>query len=116
MNEMNTPGVGVVLSASKLDYVPEVHCYLSYGGNRVDLTKFRATPEQPISEFFIERKIEPIEIGETKRSVHKQFIAEHYGKKRSTRFGLSERNALMRFSHDNAVQFAQMSATRGLCR
>lgn len=81
MKETNTPGVGSVLSASKLDYVPEAHCYLSYDGNRVDLTKFGTDPEESISEFFYEQKIEPMEIGEIKRSVHKQFIAEHYGKK-----------------------------------
>ena len=81
MKESNTPGVGPVLSASKLDCVPEAHCYLSYGGNSVDLTKFGRDPKQPISEFFHEQKIEPIDIGEVKRSIHKQFIAEHYGEK-----------------------------------
>ena len=38
MNEHNTPGVGSVLRKYGLDFVPEAHCYLSYLGERVDLT------------------------------------------------------------------------------
>ena len=79
MNETNTPGVESVLVDSNMDYLPEAHCYLSYDGIRIDLTKFRSDSAQEISEFFMERKIETTDIGETKKSIHKQFLAERYG-------------------------------------
>ncbi len=79
MKESNTPGVGSVLSASNMEYVPEAHCYLSYEGKRVDLTRFGAKSEEPISVFFIERKIEPHDIGEVKKLIHKQYISEQFG-------------------------------------
>ncbi len=79
MSEANTPGIKSVLSNSNMEYLPEAHCYLSYGGSRIDLTKYKAESSQEISEFFMERQIEPSDIGETKRSIHKQFLTERYG-------------------------------------
>ena len=85
MNESNTPGIGSVLTASSLDYIPEAHCYLSYGGVRIDLTKFSVNPAQHVLEFFTERKLEPTDIGETKRQIHKQFLADQYGENEAER-------------------------------
>ena len=38
MSERNTPGVGRVLTAHGLSYIPEAHCYLRCQGERVDMT------------------------------------------------------------------------------
>ena len=85
MKESNTPGVGPVLSASNMEYVPEAHCYLSYEGKRVDLTRFDSESEEPISDFFFERKIEPNDIEEVKRLIHKQFISGQFGEKEAVK-------------------------------
>ena len=81
MNEANTPGVESVLADSNMKYLPEAHCYLSYGGARIDLTNHKSGSWREISEFFMERKIRPADIGETKKSLHRQFLAERYGEK-----------------------------------
>ncbi len=39
MTERNTPGVGAVLSKHGLAFVPEAHCYLTYEGIRIDVTR-----------------------------------------------------------------------------
>ena len=79
MKESNTPGVGTILSASKLESVPEAHCYLSHNGNRVDLTRFGFEAEESISGFLFERTIMPSDIGEIKRQLHKQYILDNFG-------------------------------------
>jgi hypothetical protein len=38
MEEINTPGVGEALRQCGLTSIPEAHCYLRFGGERVDLT------------------------------------------------------------------------------
>jgi len=79
MNESNTPGVGSILAASNLESIPEAHCYLSYNGNRVDLTRFGPEAEMPISEFLYERSIDPNDIGKGKRQLHKQHMLDQFG-------------------------------------
>lgn len=78
MNELNTPGVGVVLDGTDLEYVPEAHCYLTYDGERYDFTRADSIAEQPINNFFVEMEISPKDIGQRKKDIHKAFIKEHY--------------------------------------
>ena len=50
MSERNTPGVGRVLSAYGLEYMPEAHCYLRHESGRIDVTGVPAGAE-PIDHF-----------------------------------------------------------------
>ena len=71
MNELNTPGVGLVLTQYGLDSVPEAHCYLAYRGVRIDLTSVAAGVAGP---FVHEETITPDQIGAYKVEVHKRFV------------------------------------------
>lgn len=72
MSGDNTPGVGPVLCRYGLELVPEAHCYLAYGGVRVDLT--RVVAPDPILDFLYEETIEPAGIGAYKVDVHRRFV------------------------------------------
>jgi hypothetical protein len=76
MDERNTPGVGVVLARHGLCSIPEAHCYLLYGGRRVDLTRSGAEPAESIARFLHEEPIRPAQIGPYKTEVHRQFIRQ----------------------------------------
>lgn len=75
MNELNTPGVGAVLSLHNLEYIPEAHCYLNYDNNRFDFTRM-LVGSVPIQEFLVEKIINPEDIGEYKVNFHKRFIKQ----------------------------------------
>lgn len=81
MSEANTPGVGRVLSSHGLESIPEAHCYLRYRDLRVDVTRCGPPPEAPISRLLREWTIEPDQIGEHKRRLHRaylrQWLAQH---------------------------------------
>jgi|APSaa5957512622_1039677.scaffolds.fasta_scaffold10768_5 hypothetical protein len=79
MKESNTPGVGTVLEKYGLEYIPEAHCYLEYKGKRVDLTRHGIRCDEEITEFFIEKNIDPDDIGEKKQGIHKNYIKKQYG-------------------------------------
>lgn len=77
MTERNTPGVGRVLAASGLEYMPEAHCYLRYLDDRIDVTREigdRAT--EPITRFLHEEEISPEQIGDYKIALHQRWIRE----------------------------------------
>ena len=54
MTERNTPGVGAVLEKYSLPYIPEAHCYLTYNGVRIDITRSGVEPVEPIAQFLYE--------------------------------------------------------------
>jgi hypothetical protein len=74
MSEANTPGVGAVLARHGLAALPEAHCYLAWDGERVDVTREVAGAE-PIREFLHEETIEPAQIGDYKRALHRRVLA-----------------------------------------
>ena len=74
MHERNTPGVGVVLDKYGLQCIPEAHCYLRYGGTRIDITRSGAEPTDPIDRFLYEEAIVPSQIGDYKVQLHQQFL------------------------------------------
>ena len=74
MHERNTPGVGAVLASHGLAAVPEAHCYLTYEGRRIDVTRTGAEPSEPIASFLHEEAIVPEQIGEHKVTVHREFM------------------------------------------
>jgi len=75
MSERNTPRVGKVLSRYGLSCIPEAHCYLRYGGERIDVTGVPAGAE-PIEEFLCEEPIAVGQIGVYKNDLHKRFLSE----------------------------------------
>ena len=76
MSERNTPGVGHVLARYGLATLPEAHCYLTYNGTRIDVTRSVTGPSEPITRFLHEETIVPEQIGDYKASVHRRFMEE----------------------------------------
>ena len=74
MHEHNTPGVGVVLGRYGLASLPEAHCYLTYNGTRIDITRSGAAPTEPITRFLHEETITPEQIGTYKVTLHRQVM------------------------------------------
>jgi hypothetical protein len=91
MHERNTPGVGKVLNNYGLSFVPEAHCYLTYEGIRIDVTRSGAEPSEPIRKFLHEETITPEQIGDYKVHAHQQFLRQWRGQTALTRrFGFEE--------------------------
>jgi hypothetical protein len=74
MHERNTPGVGRVLDRYQLAFIPEAHCYLTYEGARIDVTRSGLEPVEPIVKFLHEETITPEQIGAYKVQVHQRFL------------------------------------------
>ena len=74
MHERNTPGVGAVLAPHRLAFIPEAHCYVTYDGLRIDVTRSGAEPSELIQRFLYEESIVPEQIGDYKVTMHRQFI------------------------------------------
>ena len=74
MHERNTPGVGVVLTQYGLALLPEAHCYLTYAGRRVDVTRSGAAPAEPITQLLYEEAIVPEQIGDYKVTLHRHYM------------------------------------------
>jgi len=73
MNGRNTPGVGKVLARYGLTVIPEAHCYLTYAGDRVDVTR-NISSAGPSERFLHEERISPDQIGAYKTAIHQAFI------------------------------------------
>ncbi|MFN0070386.1 MAG: hypothetical protein ACKVVP_02710 [Chloroflexota bacterium] len=73
MTEANTPGIGRILDLHGLPLLPEAHCFVTYQGIRVDVTRLAAAAE-PIHSFLHEEPITPEQIGEYKVSMHRTFM------------------------------------------
>jgi hypothetical protein len=74
MHERNTPGVGAVLTRYGLTALPEAHCYLTYEGRRIDVTRSGAEPTEPIAQWLYEEAIVPEQIGDYKVTLHRQYL------------------------------------------
>jgi hypothetical protein len=74
MHERNTPGVGAVLTRYGLASLPEAHCYLTYAGRRIDVTRSGAEPTEPITQLLHEEAIVPEQIGVYKVTLHRQYM------------------------------------------
>jgi hypothetical protein len=74
MSEANTPGVGAVLARHALACLPEAHCYVSWRGTRLDITRAVAAAE-PITRLLFEERITPDRIGAYKIARHREMLA-----------------------------------------
>jgi len=75
MSKANTPGVGRVLSRYGLTHIPEAHCYLRAGSERIDITGI-APGARPIERFLHEEPIAIDQIGAYKIDLHRRFLRE----------------------------------------
>lgn len=75
MNGRNRPPVGPVLARHGLEFVPEAHCYLRYGGGRFDFTR-SSSDGAPIQRFLHEETIGPDQIGAYKEERHRAFLSD----------------------------------------
>ncbi len=85
MTERNTPGVGAVLSRHSLAFVPEAHCYLTYDGARIDITRSSVSPSEPIARFLHEETISPAQIGDYKVAMHQAWMRQWVGREMPNR-------------------------------
>jgi hypothetical protein len=75
MHERNTPGVGPILKKHGLAALLEAHCYLRFGGNRIDVTReIDASSREAIARFLHEEEIVPEQIGVYKTTLHRHFL------------------------------------------
>jgi hypothetical protein len=59
-----------------LESIPEAHCYLSYSGRRVDITRSGISPQTSIAHLHKEWMIEPPEVGAHELALHHQYLRE----------------------------------------
>lgn len=74
MHERNTPGVGAVLTRYGLASLPEAHCYVTYAGRRIDVTRSGEEPTEPITQLLYEEAIVPEQIRDYKVTLHRQYM------------------------------------------
>jgi hypothetical protein len=75
MSERNTPGVGSVLVAARVDAIPEAHCYLMYEGQRYDFTGLASGQSSPFDALIDERTVSPDDLPFVKLRCHREAIA-----------------------------------------
>jgi len=76
MKESNTPGVGTVLKEHSLDYILEVHTYLSYDNERYDFTFPGLNDKSWETDMLIETNIDADQIGEWKKNYHRNILQD----------------------------------------
>jgi hypothetical protein len=76
MNEINTKGVGSVLSSYHLDYIPEAHTYLKINGNIVDITRITENETSFEDSLITEQQILPHQIADYKVNWHQNFLKQ----------------------------------------
>lgn len=76
MSEKNTPGVARVLGPAGIDAVPEVHCYLTYQGHRLDFTGLAPGYASPFDSLIDERNVSPSELASVKAAFHHDALAQ----------------------------------------
>ena len=75
MSERNTPGVGSVLAADRVDAILEAHCYLTYEGRRYDFTGLTSGQSSPFDSLIDERSVAPHDLPSVKLAYHQEAIA-----------------------------------------
>lgn len=74
MNRKNTPGIGQALESFSIDYVPEAHCYLSFGKDRYDYTSPQSSFATIENDILSEIEIIPEQVSEHKITLHQDYI------------------------------------------
>jgi hypothetical protein len=74
MNGQNTPKIAERISGNGLNYIPEAHCYLKYGNEIMDFTKWNASPGDFVNDLIEEIEITPEQITDFKVDYHKNYL------------------------------------------
>ncbi|MEM7575493.1 MAG: hypothetical protein AAF433_21495 [Bacteroidota bacterium] len=90
MKETNTPGVGAVLAATSLDFIPEAHCYLARGEERLDVTKPSSNFAQLAADIMEEVVIEAEQVGEWKVNFHRAYLRKWIKKEKELALSFEE--------------------------
>lgn len=76
MNEINTKGVGSVLTKYQLEYIPEAHTYLKINGNLLDITRTTENDTSFEDSLLVEQQILPNQIANFKVDWHQNFLKQ----------------------------------------
>jgi aspartate/tyrosine/aromatic aminotransferase len=76
MNEINTKGVGSVLDAYQLAYIPEAHTYLKIDGTILDVTRTTENEASFEDSQLSEQEILPYQIASYKVAWHQNFLKQ----------------------------------------
>ena len=74
MTESNTKGVGPILQAHNLDYIPEAHTYLKIANKIFDFTRTMSNDNTFEKELLLEEFINPDQIGVYKVEWHQNYL------------------------------------------
>lgn len=74
MTEINTPGIGDVLSKNGIDHIPEAHCYLRFDNSTIDLTTETSNLAAIESDILEETEILPTQVTSYKVDYHQSYI------------------------------------------
>ncbi len=74
MTQDNTPGIGNALITNGLKYLPEAHCYLLIGDEKVDATNEQSDIARIEADILEEIEITPHQVGSFKVTHHQDFI------------------------------------------
>ena len=67
-------GENDLLEKSKLEFIPEVHTYLVFENEKIDITREVKTETSPFESLLLEIEIQPSQIGEFKVELHRDFL------------------------------------------
>jgi hypothetical protein len=76
MNAANTPKIANVLTMNDLSYLPEAHCYLQNGNEKIDVTNQEADYALIKEAVLYEEEIEVPQLGEYKVQFHQKYLRE----------------------------------------
>lgn len=74
MNEKNTSKIFPTLSENNLEYIPEAHCYLKFGNERIDATSNSSDFKKIENDILEEIEINPNQVSEFKVNYHKKYL------------------------------------------
>lgn len=74
MNQLNTPGIGEVLTKHGVEYIPEAHCYLKINNKGLDVTSYQSDFNRISDDIIEEHKIKPEQVCSYKINYHKTWL------------------------------------------
>jgi hypothetical protein len=76
MDNQNTPRIGDELVKNSIDFIPEAHCYLKIGDERVDITTESSSFTKIEKSLIKEIEIQPNQVSEFKVNYHKNYLKD----------------------------------------
>ncbi|WP_445452008.1 VOC family protein [Flavobacterium sp. 25HG05S-40] len=74
MTHTNTPKIGKTIINEGLEYIPEAHCYLKLGHQRIDITSTHSDINTLSDAILLEIEIEPEQVADFKVDFHKNYL------------------------------------------